>query len=1058
MVNNLKLLIRTNLKTFLSILFLTMLGVGFLVGMKSSVPNLKHTVDSYFNEHNIFDIELTSAIGFTKDDIKKFAELSDIVKIEGSYQKDFVVKEDKGDYVLRVQTYTDDPNTINKFRLIEGKLPKNKNEIVIEDLLYKKKKYQLGDTITLQSNLLHEQKLKIVGIIKSPLYISKNKGTTNLLAGVVNYYAYINVDNVNSDVFSQIYIKVSNPNKIDQIINSIKKLGSDILDNRYAKTIEKYQEKITTGEKKLTIKKTEANNKLKKYEEDIAKAELQLAEAKKNIPTIKEAERILANKKSELASIKIELDNAKAQIDTAKTEYNTALNNYNKVVTEISKLKKQLTNLKNKVNKENAELTATNQKLAKEKLTASDARKKIIDYEISENNDTITANNLAVTSLENALSYVELSLKEYKNTLDNAKKELNSKEKQYEKKYSEYQKALKIVELSSAEEIIKLAETEIAKNEKLLATKKQELAAKKQEVTDELEKYQIELNDAKDYLKYISVTSWTVGTRENIVSYSQYINDINRIENIGNFFPVIFYIVAVLITLTNITRIIEKDRDTIGLYKALGYHNADISTEYLLFALISCLIGSLLGTIIGLYLIPKIFYNIYTIIYYLPTYKYLINYKLIFLAILIALVLVIISAYTSIIKTIRERPAILLRPKENNRSVPNFLEKISFIWKHLSFTNKVTIRNMFKYPKRFIMTILGITGCISLIIAGFNIKTAISNIIPLQFEHIFNFNVELFLKDSLTRNEILNEQTRINKLPEVDSSILAHVKYVYLNNSSYKANLVVPEDSELMLNFVHLENGHQNYKLTNEGAIITKKLAKLLNIQVGDKVKLQDTENNIFNVKITAIVDNYVDNYIYLSKTYYENLLDSLPKYNALFVRTSSLNYVKADLTAKFNETNNISYLIYTSNSQKAYDTLTESLNYIVYILVISAVILAFIVLYNLNSLNVEERKREIATIKVLGFTKKETYQYIENEVTRLTIIGIILGIFCGYIFSNILIKSCELDNLMYDYRINYLNYLYAIIITIIFMVITSLVSRINIKRINMIESLKKIE
>ena len=235
-------------------------------------------------------------------------------------------------------------------------------------------------------------------------------------------------------------------------------------------------------------------------------------------------------------------------------------------------------------------------------------------------------------------------------------------------------------------------------------------------------------------------------------------------------------------------------------------------------------------------------------------------------------------------------------------------------------------------------------------------------------------------------------------------------------------------------------------------------MADKLNIKKGTIIKLTDTDNNVFDVKISNIVDNYVDNYIYISKEYYNDLLGNFPKYNTIIVRNSNKNYNEEKLSLLFNETNNVSYLVYTSTSKIIYNNLMKSLNYIVLLLVTSAVILAFIVLYNLNSLNIEERKREIATIKVLGFYKKETYKYIENEVKILTLIGIIIGIIIGYFISNTLIKSCELDNLMYDYSINYYNYLYSVIITVVFMIITSIIGRKNISKINMVESLKKVE
>ena len=417
-----------------------------------------------------------------------------------------------------------------------------------------------------------------------------------------------------------------------------------------------------------------------------------------------------------------------------------------------------------------------------------------------------------------------------------------------------------------------------------------------------------------------------------------------------------------------------------------------------------------------------------------------------------------ISSFLSIRKTIKEWPANLLRPKQDNKGKRVILERIKFIWNKLNFTNKVTFRNIFKYPKRFVMTILGISGCISLIIAGFNLKTAITNIIPLQFNHVFDIDVEIFLKDSITRNGIEEENERIKALDEIDSTILSYVKYVYLNNTENRANLVIPEDNDLLLDFVILENNNKKYTLSDDGVIITKKIANEMDIKEGSTVKLRDTENNVFDVKVNAIVDNYVDNYIYLGKEYYNKTLGFYPKYNTILARFNKVEVNEKELTEKFNENNNVSYLIYTSTSKIMYDSLTSSLNYIVLILVVSAVILAFVVLYNLNSLNVEERKREIATIKVLGFHKKETYKYIENEIKRLTIIGMIIGIIFGYFFSKVLIKSCELDNLMYDYSIDIYNYLYSIIITIVFMIITSLIGRKSIERIDMIESLKKVE
>ena len=1052
MVNNLKLLIKSNLKTFISIMLLTMLGVGFLVGMKSSVPNLINTITNYYEKYHVFDLELSSSIGFMNEDIATIAKIPGITEIYGGYQKDFLVKSASDEYVIRIHSYSES-NNINNLELIDGNYPKNSGEIVIEEPLLNNLHYKIGDIIILDNELLNNKEYKIVGVIKSPLYLSNNRGSTNLLSGKVNYYGFINVSNIESDLYSSIYIKIDETKK-ESIINEINKVGKNVFEVRYVDTIKEYQEKIENGESEFKTRKRETEDRIRQYEDEIENAELQIVSAEKSIPTVEEARKMLADKKNALSKVKAELDKAKAQIDSAKEEYNNSKAEYDNAKAMVDKARNEINQIKVELSRDEQEI----RNLENELQTASPERQNEINNLLNQKREDVENKKSEISFTETLIDYYDNSLNTYKKELDDANEKLSAKQYEYDLAKQEYDKVERSLNANSPEELINIAKKELESKKRLLNQKKEELEENKKKVLSEFERYQDELNDAKDYLKFISVSSWSIGEREDIPSYNQFLNDIRRIQNIGNFFPIIFYMVAVLITLTNISRIITKDRDKIGLYKSLGYTSYNISKDYLLFALLSCLLGSFLGVLLGSFLLPVIFYNVYKILYFLPPLKLLISYNTIVLATAIAVLLVVFSAYFSIKSTVKEWPAILLRPKENKKNRRIILEYIPFIWKKMSFTNKVSFRNMFKYPKRFIMTILGVTGCISLIIAGFNIKTAISNIIPLQFENLFDIDVEIFMKDGVSRSEILEERERIANLEEIDSTILSYVKYVYSKDDNVKANLVVPEDNDLLQDFVVLKSGNNTYELSDNGVIITKKYASLLNTKEGEYVSFRDSDNNVFEVFIDYIVDNYVDNYVYMSKHYYNELLGNYPKYNALLARTSTKMRSEELLSSKLNEENKISYLIYTSVSKVMYDSLTKSLNFIVLILVVSAVILAFVVLYNLNSLNVEERKREIATIKVLGFFKKETNHYIENEIMRITIMGIILGIIFGYFFSNILIKSCELDNLMYDYSIHIQNYLYAIIITIIFMIITSMLGRRNIEKIDMIESLKKVE
>lgn len=1056
MVKNTKLLIKSNIKTFLSILVLTLLGVGFFVGMKVSVPDLIETVDSYYKKLKMFDISLSSNLGFTNDDITVIKKTSGVEKIVGANQKDVILKINKLEYVVRIHSFED--SSINNLEVIKGRLPSNDKEIVLEEKMFKKGKYKIGDSISINNKAFKENQFKIVGSVKSPLYFSNDKGSTNLLSGKVSYYAYINSSCFVNETYNKLFIRKKSNYDIDNVINSIKTSGSKLLDKRYADTINELKITIDKNQLELDSKRLEYEMKIEDYDNLILNAELSIKAADESIPSVKEAQIMLDNRQNELNKVSSKLSEAKAKIDASETEYNEAKALYDSTFSEINTSKQEFANI---ISTNNIEIDNNRRKISDlnaELVSANDSRKEEINTNIAQLNDTISQLELENRIYNGLINTIDSQINVYAEKLKSAKSQLDASNREYNLANEEFQRVSRQLMAKSAEEIVEQAKKEVEAKRIELTNKKAELESEKKKALFEFETYQLQLDDAKDYLKLLSVSGWQIESRENYGEYNKYLNDIKRIENISNFFPVIFYIVAVLITITNITRIIEKDRSKIGLYKALGYDRKTIGGSYILFSVVAALFGSVIGTIIGLFILPKVFYNVYSLIYDLPKFKYVFDIKIIMLANLLAICLIVVSGYISITNTIAEWPVSLLRPKKVSKGKRVLLEKVGFIWNNINFTTKVTCRNVFKNPKIFSMTILGIAGCISLIIAGFNLRSSISNIIPLQYGKIFDVDLQVILRDSISRTKVLEEKNRINDLDEVDSSILVYLKYGYINDNDSKIYLVVPEDNDLLLDFVSLKDNMQELRLDDDGAIISRKYATINNIKIGDTVSVSDIDNNVYKVKISNITDNYVDNYLYMSKEYYNKLLKQVPKYNTLLIRTNSKMKSETDLSAKISKNSNVSYLIYTSYAKVVYDNLSKSLDYIVYVLVVSAIVLAFIVLYNINSLNISERFSEIATIKVLGFNKKEVYQYIENEIKILTVIGIILGVILGHYFSLILIKNCELDNLMYDYNSPITNYVYAILITILFMIITSLISRVSIRKINMVESLKQVE
>lgn len=1010
MVKELVLLIKSNLKTFISIILLTILGVGFYVGMKVSVVDLKKTVDDYYEKNNVYDIVLSSPLGFLEDDFIELNKIKEIISIEKANISDGIINKGNSSYVVRLHSYDED-NTINKLEVIKGNLPNSDDEIVLEDKLFKKMKYKIGDYISIDNDYLKNNKLKIVGVIKSPLYLSNDKGQSNLLSGKVNYYAYIYHSNFNKDKYSDYYIKLKNNTKLDDVVSEVKEIISNTFEVKYASTISEYTNTLSEKENEFKLKKEEFNNQINYYQEQIDNAELMIKSAENNIPSITEAEAILHNKKLEANKIKVKLDNARNQINQSEAEYNTKLNEYN---------------------------------LAKSEM---DSCYQDIPDDGSGFEELV---NLFCASIRAQLSSAKAEL-------DSAKLAIDAANAEYNATLNEYNRVVNSLNSKTPHEYIENAKKEIDIKKAELEAKKIEFNNKKEEYTKLLNDYETQIADYKDYLKYISSNGLSISLREDNSVYNQYLNDINRIKKISNFFPVIFFIVAVLITLTNITRIIEKDRKKIGIYKSLGYTKKYIGFSYVLFTLSASVFGSVLGSIIGTLLIPKVFYRIYLMMYYLPKSVVVFDFNLILSAFLIVNILLLISCLISIRSVLKEWPVSLFRPKINNKYKRIILEKIKFIWNRFDFTKKVTFRNMLKNKKVFFMTIFGVIGCVILILSGFNLRSSISNIIPLQYEKLFDIDVEIFLRDSLTRSETNLEKERINNIEEVKTSILTMLNYSYINDYDKPLYLVVPEDHDLLLDYVTLEDNGKRLELSDDGAIITRKISKVLNIKVGDTIKVKDINNNVFKVKISGITDNYVDNYLYIKKELYNKLINDTVKFNTLLVKLNG-SVDEAKLSEKFNEKETISYLTYTSYAEKVYQNLSKTLNNIVYVLIISAIILSFTVLFNLNNLNIEERKIEIATLKVLGFNKKQIYRYIENEIRLLTFIGIIFGLIFGYFFSNIIIGACELENVMYDYSINYLNYILAVVITCVFSMITSYLCRRHIRDINMIESLKQVE
>ena len=543
--------------------------------------------------------------------------------------------------------------------------------------------------------------------------------------------------------------------------------------------------------------------------------------------------------------------------------------------------------------------------------------------------------------------------------------------------------------------------------------------------------------------------TWYVLDLNSNAGFYQYNQDTERIDNVAKVFPLVFFVVAVLICLTTMTRMVEEERGQIGTLKSLGYGDKAIMFKYILYASLATITGAMIGVIIGYRLLPDLCFEMYKTAYRIGDIKLSYYSSLTFQGMMIALLCTLGATIYTCRKTLKEVPANLLRPIAPTPGKRVLLERINGIWKRLSFSYKVTLRNVFRYKKRFLMTIIGIAGCTGLILAGFGLKDCIEKMVPKQYEEVFNYQATISLNEEATEQTI--SQIKENK--KITDALRVQEETISIDNkdTNQSVTLIIPKTN--LDGFINLQDRKtkEKYQLS-DGLIITEKLANLLEVKEGDI--LEFTGTNTYKEKIAHITENYLFHYAYLPNKAYKGTT-----YNSVLIKTKDMSEEEEKkLANELKEIPGISSISFVSSTRHVFDDTMENFAYVSLILIVSAGALAFVVLYNLSSVNISERKRELATIKVLGFYDKEVYQYINRENTILTIIGILLGLGVGNILTIYILKTCEVDTFMFDPTIAPLSYLYAILITVAFAILVNIILYFSLKKIDMIESLKSVE
>lgn len=552
---------------------------------------------------------------------------------------------------------------------------------------------------------------------------------------------------------------------------------------------------------------------------------------------------------------------------------------------------------------------------------------------------------------------------------------------------------------------------------------------------------------------------WYIYDRLDNTSYKELINASDNLKKIGNIFPIIFFAISVLVSLISMMRMIEEDRVENGTLKSLGYNSFHITLKYVIYSLLATTIGSSVGAIFGSYMIPSVIWNIYKKIFFIPKFIYLLKSDYNALGLWICILCICGTSVIVCIKNLREVPANLMRPKAPKSGKKILLERINFIWKKLKFSDKITIRNIFRYKSRVITTVLGIAGCTSLILAGFGLKDSIKDVTDFQFNNIIKYDKLLMTNESINQIDIEKELLNDDKVENFTNVNTQNIKVLF-NDEEQEVTMITPDDFNSIsksISLIDLKTNNVIDNISDNSCIISEKTAKLLDIDVGDKISLLDNDNNKYDIKVSYIIKNYINQYLYINKNTYNNLFNNY-KINSILISLKDKDKNSKEFDKKYISNGYALTIVDNDDMKNSMNDMLSSIDSIVAILIIAAASLAFVVLYNLSNINISERKREIATLKVLGFYPSEVDKYINRETVLLTILGIVIGLLFGSYLSHFIISTCEPDYIMFDRHVYTLSYFYSLFITVIFTIIVTIVTHFNLKKINMVTSLKNVE
>lgn len=1029
--------IRRSLGRFMSIFFIVAIGCAFFSGIRASEPDMRYSGDAYFDDKNMMDIEVISTMGLTDDDLQAIEDAGGVAAVEGSYSVDVLCSEGDNQIAIHVMSLLPE---MNQVQLEGGRLPEAEDECAVDVDYLNESSLEIGDEITFSSggddditDTLKTDTFTITGTVSSPNYISFQRGSTTIGNGSVAAFIVVPEDSFSLDVYTEIYAQVDGAkemtaftdaydDRVQEVMDAIEAIRAEREQIRYDEIVDEANEALEDARQQVADAETELEDGKAEAEQELADARRQLADAQEEVDN---GWQEIESSKEQLEASRQQLTDSQAEVDQGQEELNANIDALNDQIDQLNAAKEQY----------NA-------------LAASGAT------------DDVTMATL--NAMYEEIQKGEAAIAQAQDQIDSAKAELESGQEQINSGWDQITAGEQ--ELADAEAQLEEAEAEIADGWEEYyegeAEAEAEIADGEQKIADAKE----ELADAENEINDLEKPEWYIYDRSNLPDYTGYGENADRMRAIGEVFPAIFFLVAALISLTTMTRMVEEQRTQIGTLKALGYERHSIAGKYLGYALLATVSGSVVGILFGEKVFPYIIINAYGIMYqHMSNINIPYNLEYGLGAAAAALASTLLATIFSCYKELKEQAAELMRPPTPKQGQRVMLERVKFIWKRLNFSWKASIRNLVRYKKRLFMTIFGIGGCMALMLVGFGLKDSIFAIVDIQYGEIQLYDGNIILSDDATEEEkgsIISTLEKDSKMAGSTEGILSQIT-VGNGEEWHDVYLDVPKNVEEFSEFVVLQDRvtNEKYELDDSGAVLTEKMATELDVEPGDTITIRDEDRGDLEVEISAVCENYMSHYLYMTPAYYEKVYGEQPDYNSIFYKTADRITEEAERIGEEALTLPGALSVsYTTDLREQVDNMLGALDEVIVVLIISAGMLAFVVLYNLNNINITERQRELATLKVLGFYNGEVAMYVYRENIVLTVLGAVFGIVLGKFLHGFIIVTVEIESVMFGRNIDLSSFIYGFLLTILFSLLVNGVMYFKLKKINMVESLKSVE